>query len=102
MNISTSEIGTDLADQQNRFGIPDISTSDPALADQVEKLALVVLTEVLGANVSKPILCLHITSRVSALLDQLLDEEVQQTHALNSRNVGPISGDVQSRGIVDA
>lgn len=35
-----------------------------------------MLIEVLGANVSKPILYLHVVDRVFDPLDQLLDEEV--------------------------
>ena len=62
-----------LDDQQKRkplrFDRLTFSISDPEFADQLEEIALPLLAEMLGANVSKLVLCLHIFDGGSALLD---------------------------------
>lgn len=52
---------TSIGNQQNsfRFDFPGISAADLELTDQPERVALLVITEVLGTNVSKLTLCLH-------------------------------------------
>ena len=52
-----------------RYDRLKFSTSGPELASQLEEVALRLLTEMLGANVSKLVLCLHIFDGDSALLD---------------------------------
>lgn len=67
------------------------------LTDWLDEVSGSVLTEVLGADVSELVLCLHVVDADCALLDQLLDGEVPQSHVLESREVGSVSGHVQSR-----
>ena len=52
-----------------RFGRLNFSNSCPEFADQLEEVALPLLTEMLGANVSKLVFCRHIFDCDSALLD---------------------------------
>ena len=52
-----------------RFDRLNFSSPGPEFADQLEDVALPLLTEMLGANVSKLVLCLHIFDGGSALLD---------------------------------
>ena len=44
---------------------------------------------------------LHVEVDYSASFDYLLEEDMPYRHLLNSQTAGPISGDVQSRGVVD-
>ena len=46
-----------------RFDRLNFSVAGPEFADQLEEVALPLLTEMLGANVSKLVLCLHIFLR---------------------------------------
>ena len=52
-----------------RFDRLNFSFSGPEFDDQLEEVALPLLAEILGANVSKLALCRHIFGGDSALLD---------------------------------
>lgn len=54
------------------FDCPELSTPGPELTDELEKVAVRVLTGVFGDNGSKLILCLHIVDADSDLLAHLL------------------------------
>ena len=52
----------------------NFSILGPEFDDQLEEVAMPLLTEMLGANISKLVPCFHIFDDDSALFDLLLDE----------------------------
>ena len=61
---------------------------------------MTVLAEIFGPDVSELIFCLYVVDVDPALLYQLLDEEIPQSHVLGSRVISLVAGDM-SRCIVD-
>lgn len=60
-----------------------------------------VLTDKLSENIREAILCLRVVDADYALFNPTLDTKVPQSQVFNLRAVGPVAGDVESRGVVN-
>lgn len=83
------------------FGFLEFLILDPELTEQLDEIAVPVLADVPGKNVTKLIRGLYVTDDDYSLLRQLLNKNMPQSNVLDSRAVGSISCDVQRRGVVN-
>ena len=69
--------------------------------DELDDVAMTVLTKVLSAQVCQLFLALDVVDADLALLQQFLHEKIRQRDVLCARTVGTVAGDVQHRRVVD-